>query len=61
VRQKTPIFEPVLRVADVPLRDLARGPTFFVRHGEWLPLGCWGAGAVLALRRRFSGAGSRAA
>jgi apolipoprotein N-acyltransferase len=61
VRQRTPIFEPGLLVADVPLRDPARGPTFFARHGDWLALGCWGAAGALALRRRFGGARKRSA
>jgi apolipoprotein N-acyltransferase len=51
VRERTRIFERGLLVGDVPLRDPARGPTFYVRAGNWLPLGCWLAGAGLVARR----------
>jgi apolipoprotein N-acyltransferase len=56
VREQTPIFERGLLVGDVPLRDPARAPTFFTRHGNWLPLGCWLAAAALGLRRLRGGA-----
>jgi apolipoprotein N-acyltransferase len=41
VRERTRIFEPGLLVGDVPLRDPARGPTFYARTGNWLALACW--------------------
>jgi apolipoprotein N-acyltransferase len=50
VRQRTRIFEEGLLVEDVPLRDPARAPTFYVRFGNWLPLACWLASAALLLR-----------
>jgi apolipoprotein N-acyltransferase len=59
VRERTPIFEQALLVGDVPLRDAGRRPTFYARHGEWLPLGCWLASAGLRARdwrRRAAGA-----
>ena len=56
VREQTRIFERGLLVGDVPLRDPARAPTFFTRHGNWLPLGCWLAAAALGLRRLRGGA-----
>ena len=59
VRERTQIFEQGLLVADVPLRDAGRLPTFYTRHGDWLPLGCWLAAAGLlahASRRRSAGA-----
>jgi apolipoprotein N-acyltransferase len=52
VREETPIFERGLLVADVPLRDPER-PTFYVRAGDWLPLGCWLASAGLLVGRAF--------
>lgn len=61
VRERTRIFERGLLVADVPLRDPARAPTFYTRFGNWLPLGCWLAAAALAVRRlRRPGEGARA-
>jgi len=51
VRERTPIFERGLLVGDVPLRDAGRAPTFYVRYGNWLPLGCWLAGVGMAARR----------
>ena len=61
VREQTRIFEQGLLVGDVPLRDAGRLPTFYARHGDWLPLGCWGAAAALWLRdRRRRAAGARA-
>jgi len=59
VREQTRIFESGLLVGDVPLRDSERQPTFYARHGDWLPLGCWLTGAGLwgrDLRRRKAGA-----
>ena len=52
VREQTRIFEEGLLVGDVPLRDAAQPPTFYARHGDWLPLGCWVAAAALWLRER---------
>jgi apolipoprotein N-acyltransferase len=59
VQEQTRIFEPGLLVGDVPLRDAARPPTFYARHGDWLPFGCWLAAAGLWVRdwrRRAAGA-----
>ena len=59
VRERTGIFEPGLLVGDVPLRDPDRSPTFYARHGDWLPLGCWLATVALFVRdsrRRRAGA-----
>jgi apolipoprotein N-acyltransferase len=50
VRERTGIFEEGLLLGEVPLRDAARPPTFYARHGDWLPLAGWGVGAALALR-----------
>jgi len=50
-REQTQIFERGLLVADVPLRDAARTPTFYARYGDWLPLLCWLAGAGLVVQR----------
>jgi apolipoprotein N-acyltransferase len=51
VRERTRIFERGLLVADVPLRDPARAPTFYTRFGNWLPLTCWLAAAALGVHR----------
>jgi apolipoprotein N-acyltransferase len=51
VREQTRIFERGLLVADVPLRDPARRPTFYTRHGDWLAFACWLTAAALAVRR----------
>lgn len=56
VRARTRIFEPGLLVGDVPLRDPARGPTFYARTGNWLALGCWAVAAALAALRLSRGA-----
>ena len=56
VRERTRIFERGLLVGDVPLRDGARAQTFYVRHGNWLPLACWLAAAVLCALRLRKGA-----
>jgi len=56
VRERTRIFEPGLLVGDVPLRDPARAPTFYARYGNWLPLACWLAAAVLGVLRLREGA-----
>jgi apolipoprotein N-acyltransferase len=51
VRERTRIFEEGLLVGDVPLRDPARGPTFYARTGNWLALACWLFSAGLAALR----------
>jgi apolipoprotein N-acyltransferase len=59
VQEQTRIFEQGLLVGDVPLRDASLRPTFYARFGDWLPLGCWLAGAGLWARdwrRRAVGA-----
>ncbi len=43
VREQTPIFEPGLLVADVPLRSPEAQPTYYVRHGDVFAWACWAA------------------
>jgi apolipoprotein N-acyltransferase len=60
VRDRTPIFETGLLVADVPLRSPEAGRTYYVRHGDVFAWGCWAAvagAAVLAGRRPSRAAG----
>ena len=45
VREETPIFEPAVLVADVPLPDEGSGRTWYVRYGDVFALLCWGAAA----------------
>jgi apolipoprotein N-acyltransferase len=55
VRMQTPLFEQAMLVADVPRRPAPVGGSFYARHGDWLPMGCWLAKAGLlfaAWRRR---------
>jgi apolipoprotein N-acyltransferase len=49
VREQTQIFEEALLVADVPLRDADRPPTFYARHGDVFAWGCWAASAALGV------------
>jgi apolipoprotein N-acyltransferase len=41
---------------EIPLRDPNRGQTFYNRHGDWFPWGCWGISliALVSRRRRLS-------
>ena len=58
VQEATQIFEEALLVGDVPLRDPARQPTFYARHGDVLPWACWLASAgfgIAAWRGRKRG------
>jgi apolipoprotein N-acyltransferase len=48
VTEATPIFEPALLVADLPLHPDPRRATFYVRHGDLFARGCWLAVAILA-------------
>ncbi len=41
VREATPIFEPAVRVADLPLHPDPRDATFYVRHGDVFAWACW--------------------
>jgi apolipoprotein N-acyltransferase len=61
VREQTPIFEPGLLVADVPLRSPEAPRTYYVRHGDVFAWGCWAALAVTAgaAWRRSRNAGGR--
>jgi apolipoprotein N-acyltransferase len=58
VQMRTPLFEKTLLVADLPLGPAVPGGSFYVRHGDWLPAGCWiaavglGLAAVARSRRR---------
>jgi apolipoprotein N-acyltransferase len=59
VRERTPIFERGLLVADVPLRRDPARASFYVRHGNVFAGACWLAAAAAALRvARRSGARS---
>ena len=54
VREETPIFEPAVLVADVPVRPADWNPTFYVRNGDVFAAACWGVAGVAicwALRR----------
>jgi len=48
VRSQTRIFERDVLVADVPLRAMPLGGTFYARHGDIFAFGCWAAIAALA-------------
>jgi apolipoprotein N-acyltransferase len=52
VRMQTNLFEQTLLVADVPRRPPGAGGSFYVRHGDWLPVACWAALAGLAVVAR---------
>ena len=55
VRMQTNLFEQTFLVGDVPRRPAPLGGSFYARHGDWLPEGCWAALAglaVVAWRRR---------
>ncbi len=61
VRARTAIFERDLLVADVPLRPVAAGATFYVRHGDVFAWACWTAlagAAILARARRAARGGT---
>jgi apolipoprotein N-acyltransferase len=53
VREGTDIFERDLIVADVPLRPLEAGRTFYVRHGDMFALACWAGAAICLALARF--------
>jgi len=59
VRMQTDLFQQTFLVGDVPRRPAPRGGSFYARHGDWLPAGCWAALAGLAVaawRRRGAAA-----
>jgi len=52
VREGTPIFEPAVVVADVPLRRAEQGATFYVRFGDVFAYACAAFVALAAVRGR---------
>ena len=59
VRAQTRIFERGLVVGEMALAAPGAKPTFYVRHGDWLPMLCAAAAAaagILAFRTRRAGA-----
>lgn len=55
VQMQTALFEQTFLVGDVPRRAAPAGGSFYARHGDWLPAGCWlglAGLAVAAWRRR---------
>jgi len=52
VREQTGIFEPGLRVRDLPLRAVGAPETFYVRYGDVFAWVCWAGWLALALHSR---------
>jgi len=60
VLEETPIFEPAVLVADVPVRPADWNPTFYVRHGDVFAAACWGIAGVAICWAVRRARGSRA-